>query len=138
MNTVAALDPGRDKCGFAALSLEGAVLFQKVISTSELEKEILKCNDEFSFDLLIIGNGTTSKAAQERVKNVLSNLEIKVVDEYKTTELARSEYFKINPPKGWRRLLPITMQTPPVPVDDYVAVILAKRYLAKLGSESDG
>jgi len=26
------------------------------------------------------------------------------------------------------RLIPVTMRTPPVPVDDYVAVILAERF----------
>ncbi|HKM17981.1 MAG TPA: pre-16S rRNA-processing nuclease YqgF, partial [Limnochordia bacterium] len=34
-----------------------------------------------------------------------------------------------HPPRGWRRLLPVSLQTPPVPIDDYVAVILAQRYL---------
>jgi hypothetical protein len=52
-----------------------------------------------------------------------------VRDEYRTTELAKGEYWKANPPKGWRRLIPVTMQVPPVPVDDFVAVILARRFL---------
>ena len=56
-------------------------------------------------------------------------LEILVRDEYRTTEMAKGEYWKANPPKGWRRLLPVTMQVPPVPVDDFVAVILGRRYL---------
>lgn len=128
-NTLAALDPGRDKCGFAVLSQDGKVLFQKVIATEELEKEILGQRNKFHFDTLVMGNGTTSKAAKSRIENAFEGLTIKVVNEYKTTEMARSEYFKENPPKGWRRFIPITMQTPPVPVDDYVAVILARRYL---------
>ena len=33
--------------------------------------------------------------------------------------------------KGWRKLLPVTMQVPPEPVDDLVAVILARRELEK-------
>ena len=34
-------------------------------------------------------------------------------------------------PRGLRRLLPTSMQVPPVPVDDFVAVILGTRYLAR-------
>ena len=53
-----------------------------------------------------------------------------MVDEYNTTQLAKGEYWKANPPRGLKKLIPITMQVPPVPVDDYVAVILARRYIA--------
>ena len=56
-------------------------------------------------------------------------LELVVVDEYRTTELAKGEYWKAHPPTGWRRLLPVTMQVPPVPVDDFVAVLLGRRYI---------
>ena len=54
---------------------------------------------------------------------------LEVVDEYYTTQLARKEYWQARPPKGWRRLLPVSMQVPPEPVDDFVAVLLAQRYL---------
>ena len=131
---IAALDPGRDKCGFAVLSKKCEVLFQKVIETANLEREIEEQREKFKFNELVMGNGTTSKNAKSRIEAAFEDLTIKVVDEYKTTEMARGEYFKKNPPKGLMRLIPITMQTPPVPVDDYVAVILAKRYL---GSEED-
>ena len=40
----------------------------------------------------------------------------------KGLKLAKGEYWKANPPNGWRRLIPVTMQVPPVPVDDFVAV----------------
>lgn len=128
-NTLVSIDPGRDKCGFAALSTNGEVLFKKVIATQDLEKEIAEHREKFNFDTIVIGNGTTSKIAKGRIESAFSDLTIKVIDEYKTTEMARGEYFKENPPKGWRKFIPVTMQTPPVPVDDYVAVILAKKYL---------
>jgi hypothetical protein len=56
---------------------------------------------------------------------------LKVVDEYRTTEEAKKLYWQVNPPKGWRRFLPVTMQVPPEPVDDLVAVILARREIDK-------
>lgn len=125
---IAALDPGRDKCGFAVLGQDGKVLFQRVIATVNLITEITTAKAAYGFSRLIMGNGTTSKEARSRLAEV-SELEILIRDEYRTTEMAKGEYWKAHPPKGWRRLLPVTMQVPPVPVDDFVAVILGRRYL---------
>lgn len=125
---IAALDPGRDKCGFAVLGQDGKVLFQRVIATANLITEITTAKAAYGFSRLIMGNGTTSKEARSRLAEV-PELEILIRDEYRTTEMAKGEYWKAHPPKGWRRLLPVTMQVPPVPVDDFVAVILGRRYL---------
>ncbi|MBP3780253.1 MAG: pre-16S rRNA-processing nuclease YqgF [Selenomonas sp.] len=125
---IAALDPGRDKCGFAVLGQDGKVLFQRVIATVNLITEITTAKAAYGFSRLIMGNGTTSKDARSRLAEV-PELEILIRDEYRTTEMAKGEYWKAHPPKGWRRLLPVTMQVPPVPVDDFVAVILGRRYL---------
>ncbi|MBQ4213020.1 MAG: pre-16S rRNA-processing nuclease YqgF [Selenomonas sp.] len=126
--SIAALDPGRDKCGFAVLDEDGRVLSQRVIETQNLIAEITTAKATYGFSRLVMGNGTTSKEARQRLSEVPA-LEILVRDEYRTTEMAKGEYWKANPPKGWRRLLPVTMQVPPVPVDDFVAVILGRRYL---------
>ena len=40
--------------------------------------------------------------------------------------------------RGLRRLLPTSMQVPPVPVDDFVAVILGTRFLAREAQEERG
>ena len=125
---IAALDPGRDKCGFAVLDAGGAVLCQRVIETKNLIMEVSAAKAEYGFSRLVMGNGTTSKTAHKRL-DAVPDLELVVRDEYRTTEMARGEYWKAHPPKGWRRLLPVTMQVPPVPVDDFVAVILARRFL---------
>ena len=37
---IAAIDPGRDKCGMAVLAEDGKVLLQKVIETRRLEQEL--------------------------------------------------------------------------------------------------
>lgn len=129
--TVAALDPGRDKCGLAVLSEDGTVLLQKVIATDCLEAEVEEMLSFHAPDCLLLGNGTTSKAAESRIRSACPQLEVTVVEEHHTTEMARKEYWKANPPKGWRSLLPTTLQVPPVPVDDFVAVILARRYFGR-------
>lgn len=128
--TIAALDPGRDKCGFAVLDADGSILCQRVIATDNLIVEIEAAKADYGFSRLLIGNGTTSRTAQSQLSRVPA-LEVLVRDEYRTTEMARGEYWKAHPPKGWRRLIPVTMQVPPVPVDDFVAVILARRFLAE-------
>ncbi len=53
-----------------------------------------------------------------------------MIDEHRSSEQGRRRYFRENPPRGWRRLLPVGLQTPPRAYDDYVAVVLAERYLA--------
>ena len=136
--TVAAMDPGRDKCGIAVLSAGGDILCRKVIATERMEEELAGLVSRYAPDVLLLGNGTTSKAAEKRLRAAVPQLAIDVVDEYRTTELARKEYWKENPPTGWRRLLPMGMQTPPVPVDDFVAVILARRHLSKSGRQVCG
>ena len=127
--SILAVDPGRDKCGVAALSVEGTVLYQRVVDTSDMPAKISSLKRDYEADILVIGNGTTSNEAQNRIKNECPGLKLVEVDEYFTTQLARGEYWKVKPPKGWRKLIPTSMQVPPEPVDDFVAVILARRFL---------
>ena len=129
---IAALDPGRDKCGFAILAKDGRVIWQKVIETARLEAELADARQQYGYEVLVEGNGTTSKEARARIKTALPEMPVVVLDEYRTTELAKGASWKAHPPKGWRRLLPVTMQVPPEPVDDFVAVILGHRYLNSL------
>ena len=127
--SVAAIDPGRDKCGLAVLAADGSVLFQQVVETKRLIEKLCQQRARHPFQTIILGNGTTSESARRRIVKALPGLELVVVDEYRTTELAKGEYWKAHPPTGWRRLLPVTMQVPPVPVDDFVAVLLGRRYI---------
>ncbi|MBR6713457.1 MAG: pre-16S rRNA-processing nuclease YqgF [Selenomonadaceae bacterium] len=121
------IDPGRDKCGVAVLTAAGEIRYQRVVETAELGDVIKRLSAEHEIELVILGNGTTHKAAASLVE--ASGLQIKVVDEKHTTEEARREYWKKNPPRGWRKLLPTTMQVPPEPVDAIVAEILVRRHL---------
>ena len=125
-----AIDPGRDKCGMIIIGNMEEIHFQQVIETIKLQETVKFLVEKFGIEEIIIGNGTTSRDAQKIITETLQ-IEIEVVDERNTTEEARKLYWKKNPPKGWRRFLPTSMQVPPVPVDDLVAEILAKRFLAK-------
>ena len=125
---VVAVDPGREKCGVAVLDFSG-VLYRRVIKTTDLSQEVSGLSNRYRPDCIVLGDGTTSREAKEEIIAACPNLKLTVVDEKHTTEEARREYWQYNPPRGWRRLLPRTMLTPPEPVDDLVAVILARRFL---------
>ena len=125
---VLAIDPGREKCGVAVLASDGRVLVQRVVTTAELDAAVGALIRAYEPNV-IMGNGTTSADAKKRVEAL--GVSVTLVDEYRTTDAAKCVYWEAHPPRGWRRLMPRGMLVPPVPVDDFVAVILAQRFLEK-------
>lgn len=123
------IDPGREKTGIAILSLSGSVIWHDIVNSEYLTDEIKNISAEYDTDLLIIGSGTSSKTKQKLLKETLPFLHIVAVDEYRTTDEARKLYFAANPPQGLKKFIPLGMQTPPVPVDDYAAIAIGRRYL---------
>ncbi len=130
---VAAIDPGREKCGLAVVDEDGRVLEQAVVATVWLEDELTERVQKFRPERILLGNGTTSRTAEEDIRTAFPDIPVEIVDEYRTTDDAKIAYWKAHPPTGWRRFFPTSMQVPPVPVDDFVAVILAQRYLINRG-----
>ena len=131
-----AIDPGRDKCGLVVMDKIGEMHYQKVIATNTLRTAIIDIINNFEVQIIILGNGTTSKIAEKTILEALENnnqsIPIKIVNESHTTEEARKLYWEKNPPHGWHRLLPTSMQVPPEPVDAIVAEILVRRFLTKI------
>ena len=125
--SIMGIDPGRDKCGVAVLSAAGDIQFQRVVPTDDLDAVIKTLAADFDIATVILGDGTTHKAAAEKIS--AAGLTYQLVDEKHTTEEARRLYWQKNPPHGWRRLLPTSMQVPPEPVDALVAEILVRRFL---------
>jgi RNase H-fold protein (predicted Holliday junction resolvase) len=134
LNCILAIDPGREKNGVAVVTMEGAVFYQNVIATEQLLSAIEELLIDYKIDKIIIGNKTGSKEFITIMKKagILEKVEgIIPIDEHLSTEEARKRYWQHNPPTGLKKLIPLTMQTPGVPVDDYVAVILAERYFKR-------
>lgn len=127
---VLAIDPGREKCGACVMDGDGSIVYQQVIETARLEEIISVLIADNAVDAIVLGDGTSSSNARKRIEAVAKNIPVEVVDEKHTTEQARVLYWKKNPPRGWRRLLPVSMQVPPEPVDHIVAEILAQRFLS--------
>jgi len=128
-----AIDPGRAKCGVAVLDGASRVLLQRVVLTGDLVTALQEIVAIHPPTTVVLGDRTGQEAVAEAVRQALPAVPVELVDEHHSSLEARRRYFAEHPPRGWRRLLPSSLQTPPVPVDDWVAVILGERYLAQRG-----
>jgi RNase H-fold protein (predicted Holliday junction resolvase) len=130
---VLAIDPGSGKCGLALVHRDESgqldLLDRAVVARSDLLDAIARFTAIRPIQMLIIGNGTTSRDIVRTLREKYPGLAILIVDERNTTMNARERYWLFHPRKGWRKLLPSTLQVPPEPVDDFVALILAERVL---------
>lgn len=129
MTTVLSIDPGREKCGLALVSHDGVAL-RMIVPRREVVASVVRLVSDHRVDRIIVGNGTGGKDLAESLASGTS-MRIDLVDERHSSERARARYFRENPPRGLRRLIPLGLQTPPQPYDDYVAVILAEDYLRR-------
>ena len=68
---------------------------------------------------------------KKMLMEVTTVIKILMIEEGYSTEEARKLYWQENPPQGWRRLLPLGLQVPPVNLDGYAAAVLVRRYLKK-------
>lgn len=131
--TVLAIDPGTSKCGMALVKRgsgsELELVWRAIVPSDDLAAKLDEAQGLASFSLVIIGGGTSGQKAVHRVRDHIPSMAILVVDEKDTTMQARERYWIHHKRRGWRRLLPSTMQVPPEPVDDFVAMILAERVL---------
>ncbi len=125
---VMAVDPGRRKCGVAVVSASG-IMERSIVPTDELEGAVERMFGRHSPGALVVGGSTGSKEVVQRLKRILT-LSPRVVDERFTTERARKRYFADHPPRGFWKLVPLGLQVPPVPYDDYAAVVMAEEFLA--------
>jgi len=125
---ILAIDPGREKTGIAILK-NSDVLEHKIINSEELVQIIKSLLEKYIIKTIVMGNGTSSKKKYDLLKREFIDRDIVLINEYRTTDEARKIYFQENPPKGWKKLIPLGMQVPPVPVDDYAAIVIGRKYL---------
>lgn len=130
------IDPGKYKIGFAAAEGD-KLLFSAIIPAARpdgLIGALMRCEwpllgpwlKEGSLrgisgqaDIIFLGDGTSSG----ELGKILADARIKVrtVNEYGTTLLGRKLYFRLHPPRGIMRLIPISLRTPPRDIDDMAA-----------------
>lgn len=132
---IIAIDPGREKCGLAVVDRHQGVREKKIIATQDLETAVKQLTESYATYTVIIGDRTHSRALRKELQAVQvqgNTLTVIPVNEHRSSDEARTRYWQEHPPKGLKKLIPVTLQSPPVPIDDYVAVILAERYYTSL------
>ena len=139
------IDPGRDKTGVALVEETGRILAVQVMRTRNFSDALLKFLYEQlrvsntwglrkKLPAVVLGNGTGSEEHKRQIEKALPGFPLHIVDEKYTTEEAKALYWKLYPPKGWRMLIPLGLQTPPEPLDGYAAVVQVRRFLEQDGS----
>ncbi|MEG6585060.1 pre-16S rRNA-processing nuclease YqgF [Dendrosporobacter sp. 1207_IL3150] len=126
---VIGIDPGREKCGIAVVHRKNGVLYKNIVDTAKLVETVDECTKKYKIATAVLGAGTSSKNAVESIRAGCNNLQLVLINEYRTTDAARVRYWQENPPRGIKRLIPTSMMVPPASVDDYAAVIIAEKYL---------
>lgn len=131
------IDPGRSKTGLALVDAAGSILALHIAHTEHIEVELSAFAGKEQLAGIIMGDGTNSKAIGQAVSKVFAAVPLALVGEAHSTEDARSLYWQVNPPRGWRKLVPLGMLVPSEPLDAYAAVVQVKRWLALQGSIND-
>jgi RNase H-fold protein (predicted Holliday junction resolvase) len=134
--TILGVDPGTRKVGFAVLDGQGTTHDLGIEMIAEFRARVEGLMERWAFTAIAIGTGTNARALGGQLAGL--GIPVIYVDERETTLKARSLYFADHPPKGWRRLIPLGMQVPPRPVDDYAAVLIARRFLSDGGNPGAG
>lgn len=131
---VLAIDPGSDKVGFAVVYYDLSHGEMGVIYLSELHrlfKRMCQAGDSMPNlpQSVVVGNGTAAAAVCRLYNSLEIDIPVQFAEEKNTTYKARSRYFADHPPVGLWRLVPIGLQMPPCPIDDYAAWLIGEKYL---------
>jgi RNase H-fold protein (predicted Holliday junction resolvase) len=135
--TVLGIDPGTRKVGFAVVADAASPAIARGIEPIEtLLERLTPLLADHPIAAVALGSGTNVA----RLAAMLAALQVPVhvIDERDTTYRARALYFADHPPRGWRRLLPVGLQLPPRPIDDYAAMLIARRYIARRAIPQSG
>jgi len=129
---ILAVDPGRRKFGYAVLKDDCTVLTRGIAPSSQVERVVRKVCADFSVTRVVVGDRTGSRESLTGIKKALRGKKAVVcpVDEDHSTYEGRYRYLREHR-RGWRKLVPLGLQAPPEPYDDYAAVVLGERYLVK-------
>jgi hypothetical protein len=128
LSLLAAIDPGRSKCGLVlADGSRAAVLAAGVLPPQRCQELLLEWIRTPGCRTVLLGDGTGSQPWRQWLS--AHHLPALLVPEAGTTLAARERYWQLEPARGWRRWLPRGMRIPPRDVDDVVAQLLVERHL---------
>ncbi len=127
MSWIAALDPGRSKCGLVLVDLDQRCVIEgHVLPVNAVVDTLKRWQRSTPPERLIMGNGTSS---DDWIAQLPADLPVTMVDERGTTLKARSRYWQLWTPRGWRRLVPLGLQLPPDELDAVAALVMLEEDL---------
>ncbi len=128
-NRLISIDPGQNKCGVILVDkVLRLVLEGKVVNSNYLIKLIDEWQMQSRIDLIVIGNGTSSKKVTSEIKKYFS-IPIKLSEEKNTTLRARNRYWELWPKTIFLRLIPKGLIIPSDNLDAIAALVLLEDYL---------
>ena len=132
------VDPGRSKTGWAFCEDSGVLILSGITPTDEMSSFVstLKARDLAGLERwvaegkssrlvlssslrVILGEGTGSRAVSAVF--AAKGFRPESADESYSTLRARQLFWKLHPPRGWRRWFPLSLQVPTRDVDDLAA-----------------
>ncbi len=103
---------------------------KQIIAAAQLVETVQALVMEYPEAEIVLGDRTFSRQFFNQLQGL--GKKIYFVDEDRSSLEGRYRYLKENS-KGLAKLLPIGLRVPKQPFDDYVAVILAERFLKAKG-----
>ncbi len=134
---ILAIDPGRLKCGLV-VGQPGAILARAVVASDRVGEVVRVWAARFGVKRVLLGRGTGSETIRQALAGLPGLPRIETVEETASTLEARRRYFRDHPRRGWRRLLPLSLQVPPEDYDDYAAELLLERALLRPAEVGEG
>lgn len=119
---VVGVDPGR-RVGLAWVDAAGRLLRGAVVDRAALARLV-----PIAGTVVALGDGTGAGDAEAAL--AAWGASVVRVDERGSSEEGRALYWRVRPPRGWRRWVPPGMRPPPDDLDAYAAYAIALRWLA--------
>jgi len=130
VTALAAIDPGRSKCGLVLSDASGnRIVAAGVLPPADCLTQLRRWQQQGRCSAVLLGDGTGSAAWRRQLQQLA--LPMTLVPEAGTTLAARERYWQLAPARGWRRLLPRGLRLPPRDIDDVVAQLLLERHLGR-------
>lgn len=133
---VLAIDPGSEKCGYAVVYSDGTAGEKGIVHLAEIHRVMKRLCVEPLPLALAVGVCHETKIVSNLAHDLKLPVPVKLIQETNTTYLARGKYFEEHPPTGIWRFVPLGLQYPPVPVDDYAAWLIGDRFFAEQAKKS--
>ena len=129
MTNYISIDPGKSKCGIVIADIDSRIVLDGIVAHKDIVLELVnEWIDSYSVELIIIGNGTSSKYWLGMLKDLAP---VQIVEERGSTLRARNRYWELFPPGICCRWLPRGLIIPPNYLDAVAALVLLEDYLCK-------